>query len=136
MKKFTTLLLFGLLTATAMLSAAEKPVLRAAIISDTHVSKDINSCRWIKDLFVFLRDREQVDLVINAGDIANLFDPQGYRNYRNTFNQTFAGKSNRPAEIFVYANHDRMGGEAAKRPHAEVFKDVKKLLEMMFLKIV
>ena len=122
MKKFLfTLLSFSTLTLFA------KPVFRAGIMSDTHVTSDPGSCSILKDSLELFK-AHKVDLVINAGDIADIYDQQAYVNYRKTFNSVFPDAKTRPQEIFAYAYHDIIK-HPANDPWS-AFKDVKKYLEI------
>jgi hypothetical protein len=80
----------------------------------------------LKDTFELFK-AQKVDIIINAGDIADIYTKQAYINYRNTFNAVFTDKKNRPREIFAYAYHDIITHES-KDPWS-AFKDVKKYLE-------
>lgn len=124
MKKI--LFVFTAVFAGAALCASE-PVMRVGLLTDTHIRAKKESCKLIESAYSFFR-KQNVDLVINAGDIANVYDVQAYRNYRETVETAYAGAEKRPAEIFAYANHDRIGRE--KESVWEVFKDVKKHLNI------
>ena len=110
----------------SFLLRGEEPLLRAGIFSDTHVTAQKSSCLRLKKALELFQ-KHKVDLVINAGDIADRFDPQAYLNYRNTVRQVFK-KSCQPREIFAYANHDWMGKKEV--PVRQVFPEVKKHLEI------
>ena len=106
---------------------ASEPVMRVGLLTDTHIRAKKESCKLIESAYSFFR-KQNVDLVINAGDIADVYDVQAYRNYRETVEAAYAGADKRPAEIFAYANHDRIRRE--KESVWEVFKDVKKHLNI------
>ena len=106
---------------------ADTPILKAGIMSDTHVTADMSSCSILKDALTLFK-QHNVDLVINAGDIADIYDPAAYRNYRKTFNNVFADTANPPKEIFAYAYHD-VYKHKSKDPFV-AFKDVRKHLEI------
>jgi len=127
-KTALTIICFTIAAFTA--AAAEKPVLRVGLFSDTHVTNDIKSCEWVKKVWTFFRDQEPVDLVVNLGDIADYYYPQGFRHYRNTINAIFPDAKNKPAELYVYANHDRLEKTKVKRDMYEIFAEVKKHLEI------
>ncbi|MBO5900521.1 MAG: hypothetical protein J6Q80_07270, partial [Lentisphaeria bacterium] len=59
-------LLFTLLSFSALALFA-KPIFRAGIMSDTHVTSDPCSCSILKDSLELFK-AHKVDLVINAGD--------------------------------------------------------------------
>jgi len=97
-----------LLCVLAAVSAlrAEDPVLRAGIMTDTHIGETAESCAHVRKAFEIFR-AQKVDLVINLGDIAQEHYPSGYRHYRKIFNEVFPEP--RPAELFVFAGHDARG---------------------------
>ena len=108
------------------LSLLAEPVFRAGIMSDTHVTADPESCSILKDTLELFK-AHKVDIVINAGDIADTYDKQAYINYRKTFNSVFSDRKNKPREVFAYAYHDIISHKS-KNPWG-AFKDVKKYLE-------
>ena len=110
--------------STVVLCASE-PIMRVGLLTDTHVKKNVESCKLIESAYAFFR-KQNVDMVINAGDIADVYDVRAYRNYRETVIKAYKGAEKRPIEIFAYANHDRIGRE--KESVWEVFKDVKREL--------
>lgn len=103
MKNF--FLLCAALAAFA-LTAAEEPILRAGIMTDTHIGETAESCAHVRKAFELFR-AQKADLVVNLGDIANDHFPSGYRHYRRIFNEVFPEP--RPAELFVFAGHDARG---------------------------
>ena len=102
------------------------PILRAGIMTDTHVTREKSSCRKLKYALEFFK-KNKVDLVINAGDIADIFDPDSYKNYRQTVQQVFCNTP-MPEEIFAYANHERIN--RPKDDIDQVFQEVKQLLKI------
>ena len=84
--------------------AAGAPRLRFGVMTDTHVTADPASCERLRQALELFR-REQVALVVNNGDVADVNLPAAYANYRRTFDAVFAG-GERPREIFAYAAHD------------------------------
>lgn len=118
-------ILFAVMSLAFSISAAE-PVLKVGIISDTHVKKRESSCNILADalkLFKF----HNVDVIVNAGDIADVYDEQAYKNYRNTVKKIYPSK--KPQEIFAFAWHERIKRE--REPQEKVFADVKKYLKIM-----
>ena len=119
-------LLAFLLLCVSVQTLAKEPILRAGVMTDTHVTSEKDSCKKLKYALEFFK-KSNVDLVINAGDIADIFAPQAYRNYRETVNEVF-GKGTAPEELFAYANHERIN-----RPTDDinkVFQEVKQLLQI------
>ena len=104
-----------------------EPIFRAGVMSDTHVTDAPESCSILKDTLELFK-AHNVDMVINSGDIADVYHPQAYKNYRQTFNTVFSDPQSRPREIFAYAYHDIIGHNKTKDPWS-AFKDVKKYLE-------
>ena len=115
-----------LISAAAITLAANEPLLRVGSMSDTHVTRDISSCGILKDTFELFK-QHKVDLILNSGDIADVYDAEAYRNYRNTFNTVFTDSAVKPQEIFAYAYHDVIGHQSNDPWSA--FKDVKRYLE-------
>lgn len=102
---------------------AEKPLWTAGIVTDTHVNRTRKSCALVQkacDLFA----KRNVDLVVNCGDIADLYYPEAYPILKEITDGAFPSKE--PKKIWVYANHDRCRRE--KEPWERVFADVKRLL--------
>ena len=111
----------------SLVSVAAEPVLRVGIITDTHVTPKKSSCKLLKEALTLFK-MHKVDMVVNTGDIADHYYEKGYRHYRDTVNEVFADVKDKPKEIFVYANHDLV--DRTKESQWEVFKDVKKFLEI------
>ena len=120
MKKFLLLLL---VFSVALLLASE-PIMRVGIFTDTHVTKKVASCKLLKNSLQFFK-KNNVDMIVNVGDISNVYEEAAYKNYRDTVKAVYGESA--PREVFVFANHDRMMRE--KESVWEVFKDVKKHLE-------
>ena len=116
----------GLCALAAVVMVAE-PVMRVGIITDTHVTPKMESCKLLKEALILFKNHK-VDMIVNTGDIADRYHEQAYRNYRETVNEVFTDIKNKPREIFVYANHDTIDRERDSR--WQVFKDVKELLEI------
>ena len=98
--------LSGIAFGPAGLTAAEEPILRVGIMTDTHIGLTAESCAHVRKAFELVR-AQKVDLVAHLGDIANDHSPSGYRHYRRIFNEVFPEP--RPAELFVFAIHDLRG---------------------------
>ena len=120
MKKFLFLLML-----TAITVSAAEPILKVGIISDTHIKKRPSSCNVLIEAMKLFK-AHKVDLIVNTGDIADVYQEDAYKNYRNTVTTVFPDAVKRPPEIFVYAWHDRINRE--KDNHEQVFEDIKKLL--------
>ena len=125
MKCKSFLLIVLLFTLLLPLWAGEAPLLKVGLITDTHVNSRPASCEWVQKAWAFFKEHK-VDLVANCGDIADKHYPQGYRNYRAVINKLFPAGTEKPRELYVYANHDRNG--APSRDNA--FAAVKKYLEI------
>ena len=98
---------------------AEKPLWTAGIVTDTHVKRTRESCDRVRmacDLFA----RKVVDLVVNCGDIADLYYPEAYPILKEITDGAFPVKP--PKKIWVYANHDWCGRK--DEPWEKVFADV------------
>ena len=121
MKKLFTIFI----TLFTLISTAQ-PVLRIGVMSDTHVTGDISSCSILKDALNLFK-KHNVDLIINAGDISDIYDAESYINYRKTYNAVFSDPAGRPREIFAYAYHDIINHKGSTP--FDAFKDVKKYLE-------
>ena len=118
---------FSLLLLTVIYSGfASEPLLRIGVMSDTHVTHSPSSCTILEDTMRLFKE-QKADVIINAGDIADVYNDKAYRNYRNTVNKVYADSKNRPVEIFAYAYHDIIGHKS--NSPWEAFKDVKKYLE-------
>ncbi|NLZ64179.1 MAG: hypothetical protein GX902_10265 [Lentisphaerae bacterium] len=84
---------------------AEEPILRVGIMTDTHIKTTRESCVLVQTALELFKE-QKADLVINVGDIADYHYPEGYKHYRDIFNEIFP--EDKPKEIYVYANHDTL----------------------------
>ena len=93
-----------------------KPLLRIGVMTDTHIGKTKKSCARVKLAYGLFR-RHGVDLMANVGDVADYHFPTGYKAYRETVEEVFAGvaAADRPEEIFVYAAHDHFNYGGPKK---------------------
>ena len=122
MKKHQNSICLLILLLSLCFSLPAAPLLRIGIVTDTHVTEDPNSCVLLEKSLSLFKNKK-ADMVINAGDIAQVYNVKAYRNYRETVNKVYRNNKKTP-EIFIYANHDRM---TRKESVWQVFKDVKKL---------
>ena len=116
------------LAGCRMTGAAGQPLMRLGVMTDTHVGSSVESCSRLRAACELFREHG-ADLVINNGDIADHFNPEGYARYRQVFDEVYAGRP-KPREIFVYAWHDafcyrgrRFSDVASAAPAA--FEDVR-----------
>lgn len=98
--------------------AAERPVFRFGIMSDTHIGNDAASCSRARDAFELFR-REKCAVIVHNGDIAEKFSHDGYRALRGIVDEVFTGSSEKPKEIWTYAWHDAYAWN--DRPRSEVY---------------
>lgn len=103
--------------------ADDRPLWTAGLMTDTHIGKTMESCSKVR-LACELFAKHKVDIVVNCGDIADLYYPTGYQALRKVYCEVF--KEKKPEEIWVYANHDRLW---RKEPWEEVMKDVRRHLD-------
>ena len=96
--------------------ADEKPLLRIGLMTDTHIGETKESCGRVKLAYELFR-KQGVDLMVNVGDVADHHYPTGYKAYRETVEEVFAGvpAAKRPEELFVYAAHDYIYYRGAKK---------------------
>ena len=121
---FMKRILFAVMSLAFTISAAE-PVLKVGIISDTHVKKNESSCNILAEAFKLFKSHN-VDVIVNAGDIADVHNEQAYKNYCNTVKKIYPSK--KPQEIFAFAWHDRI--KRNLDPQEKVFADIKKHLKI------
>lgn len=122
MKKW---LVCNALAITSLVCSAE-PILKVGIISDTHIKKRESSCNILTEAMKLFK-QHNVQVIINAGDIADVHIDQAYINYRNTVKKVY-GNTPDVQEIFAFAWHERIKRE--REPQEKVFADVKKHLEI------
>lgn len=115
--------------------ADEKPLLRIGLMTDTHIGETKESCGRVKLAYELFR-KQGVDLMVNVGDVADHHYPTGYKAYRETVEEVFAGvpAAKRPEELFVYAAHDYIYYRGAKKRSLwpkdadSAFADMKRLI--------
>lgn len=108
-----------------MLTANEKPLLRAGLTTDTHVTPNPKSVDRLRAALKLFKE-QQVDVVINMGDVADKFHPEAYRHYRNAVKEIYPQGIK---ELFAYANHDLNPGMPGL-PKPLTYEMVKKELEI------
>ena len=99
----------------------ERPLSRVGLLTDTHIDDRPESCRHVAEAFRVFR-REKVDTILHAGDLATVWSPDGYREYRRLFHEIFAGSE--PRELFSYGQHDGVRFPTELKP-GEKWYDVK-----------
>ena len=115
-------------------AADERPLFRMGVMTDTHVGRTRESCSRVQAALGLFR-RIGVDLIVNNGDIADHYYPEGYRALREIYSETYPDPALRPREIWVYAWHDAfefMPGaprEDTTRHADAAFAEVRRLLE-------
>jgi len=98
--------ILALMLATFCAAAAETPLFRVGLMTDTHWTEDPKSFDRTEAALRIMK-REKVDMICNLGDIANKHYTSAYRHYRTRlFPAVFP--EDPPREIFVYANHDAL----------------------------
>ena len=98
--------LLFLALAAVCVAAAESPLFRVGLMTDTHWTEDPKSFSRTEAALRIMK-REKVDMVCNLGDIADKHYTSAYRYYRTKlFPAVFP--ENPPRELFVYANHDAL----------------------------
>lgn len=120
------IILFIMGITISALTAAE-PILKVGIISDTHVKKNISSCDILVEALQLFKIHS-VDMIVNAGDIADVYDEKAYTNYRDSVKKVYTSKDKKPQEIFAFAWHDRIKRE--KDEQEKVYADLRKYLEI------
>ncbi len=99
--------LSGMAAATALTALAEKseqPLLRIGATTDDHLHPSRpKTHERAKACFALFR-REQVDIVVDTGDIADLSHLDQLRAFRRYFDEAFAGT--KTVAFFGVANHD------------------------------
>ena len=86
-------------------TAQDQPV-RVGIITDTHVTRDAASCRSLEAAMQLFK-AHQVDLIINCGDVAEVYDETAYANYLAAVRRVFP--HHKPLELFDIAYQDILG---------------------------
>lgn len=90
--------------AAALADGSEKPILRIGATTDDHLHPNRpKTHERAKACFALFR-REQVDIVMDTGDIADLSHLDELRAFRRYFDEAFAGTATVP--FFGVANHD------------------------------
>ena len=99
----------GLAAAAAcpVLADGEKPLFKVGLVTDTHVRKTRKSCERV-ELAYQLFKKHGVEMIVNCGDIADKFYPEGYAHYSAVRRETYPDPATAPRELYVWANHDRM----------------------------
>ena len=94
----------ALAMAGAQAAAAEEPLLRIGAMTDNHLHANRpETHRKTRACFELFR-RENVDIVVDTGDIADLSHVDQLEFFRACFDELFAGTATVP--FFLVANHD------------------------------
>ena len=114
--------------AAASAAAAERPLLRIGAMTDNHLHANRpETHRKTKACFDLFR-REQVDIVVDTGDIADLSHVTELQFFRNCFDTAFAGTDTVP--FFLVANHDYGYVPGRKRTDPEIIRGAADALKM------
>lgn len=114
--------------AMALPAADAKPILRIGAISDDHLhSKRPETHRRTKACFDLFR-RENVDIVVDTGDIADVSEIGELQLFRKYFDDAFAGTKCVP--FFCIANHDYNYIPGTKKNDPVNFENASKALGM------
>lgn len=110
---------------------ADRPLLaRIGIMSDTHVGKTRESCALVECAYRYFRE-QNVNAIVNCGDIADRFYPEGYENYRQLRYELYPDRSSAPREVFVYAGHDAFDFPESGYQGCESYESaIKRLLDI------
>ncbi|MBR7106799.1 MAG: metallophosphoesterase [Lentisphaeria bacterium] len=112
---------------SCLFAAESKPVMRVAVISDTHVKETPQSAFLVGEAYKLFRSLN-VDVVINCGDIGDHYNEKAYKHYRNAVKAAY-GENKLPVEFFAYANHDILRRNR-KDGVDKIFADVRKHLNI------
>ena len=130
-KPFLLLFLAAASVAACFAGAAETPLFRAGLMTDTHWGLTPETFERTEGALKVFK-REKVDLICHLGDIADLHYPWAYRHYRELFGRIFPDAP--PRELFVYANHDVLTrdkhGSAVKMDIDKSFADMRRELKI------
>jgi len=102
-----------------------RPKLRFGVMTDTHVGKTVESCGRVRQALELFRE-QGAELVVNNGDIADHHYPDGYRAYRQVFEEVYRNTP-RPQEIYAYAWHDAF--DYLNHPRDQVVADAPEAFE-------
>ena len=83
-----------------------KPVFRAGLLTDTHVTDDPKSWGLVRKAMGLFR-REGVDLICHTGDLADVYAPKGWEGYRAAIEEAFGDRM--PETYYAFGGHDRNG---------------------------
>lgn len=115
------------LLVSGMVVLAAEPLARVGIITDTHVTPDIGSCRTLEKAFRLFKVHG-VDMIVHCGDIADRHAEKAYENYRRTIRKVYP--VNKPKEIFAFANHDILDVCGPEEAMTKAWPLLKKRLEI------
>ena len=116
------------LSISAACGANDRPVLRIGAMSDNHLHADrTNTHVRTKACFDLFR-RENVDIVVDTGDIADLSHVSELKAFRRYFDEAFAGTDCVP--FFCIANHDYNYLPGTKKNDPKNFENASRALGM------
>ena len=107
------------------MNASSKPLLKVGIFSDIQAlpsRHDWGMYNFVKALEIF--KEKGVDLLVNAGDLAEGGDPETYALYWQLIEEAFPGGS--PEHIACEGNHDCNGKVPFKEAFAKVCKNLRR----------
>ena len=116
-----------ILFAAAMVAFAASAA-RIGIVSDTHLGWKETDGRLEQCYRLF--KAQKVDRIVNLGDICEYHNPDWYRQYVEIREKVYPEGA--PAEVYVFATHDRMKVKIPKgdRENALAFEKMKPVLKV------
>lgn len=116
-KSLLLLILFFVCTLSG-----EEILLRFGAISDNHLNrKSPDSRERTRLAFEFFR-RQKLTFFVDAGDVADTFQPDMFRLWRKMLLQTFPDASCRPDFLLIPAGHDKSGAASTQQGYEEFVK--------------
>ena len=118
----------AVLTAGASAAGPGRPLLRIGAMTDNHLHANRPETHRKTEACFRLFRKEQVDVVVDTGDIVDLSHVSELQYFRSCFDTAFAGTDTVP--FFLVANHDYGYVPGRKRTDPEIIRGAADALKM------